>query len=87
MHGRACNETVAPSVPVQLQIKYQDEQARCISLSVQLDDMRKRAEAAEAHVAKLRGLPDQVTALQVRGHLARRDVQHTILQGQGCRDR
>lgn len=51
---------------MQLQTKYEDEQARCISLTVQLDDMRKRAEGAEAQVTKLRGLPDQVAALQVR---------------------
>ncbi len=46
----------------QLQATLELECARRVGIAVQLEEATRRAEAAEAQVAKLRGLPDQLAA-------------------------
>lgn len=49
---------------VQVRTQYDTESQRCVSLSVQLEDMRARVTRAEALAAKVGPLQDQLAALQ-----------------------
>ena len=43
---------------------YNDESAKRVSLSIQLDEARQRTATSEAQLARLKGLPDQLAAVQ-----------------------